>query len=373
MKHAVTRISQGPGRSHTLSFAALEARRLPAPRLLLALTSLLGWLSVPLSCAHAVWPVTVQFGIPPVLLALVVAYPAAYRRRGHLLSAALHVLHACGLQVGRDPALAQGGDASQSALLWLAMLCSASGVTSSVTCLLAFQLPPVAMAASSLARAAVAASGNGRLCDSALLAHPAAAWRMGTLYRLLEPLIAPLEPLLLAAGIGLHHRARRCHCVLAALQFWAVGVLPAALAAQAAACRYKAWRAQQRRAERQRRREQAEAWGFGFREPSSSSSSCLASDCGASGSGSEDGQRCIRPACLGAPPRQELSALQIPPPLLSNLLAKAARRPAPAARHHPEDWQYWAVQRLLRAPRGALAAAALAVAVGTTWHRQAFP
>lgn len=47
--------------------------------------------------------------------------------------------------------------------------------------------------------------------------------------------------------------------VLAALQFWAVGVLPAVLAARAAASRYKAWRAQQRREERQRRREQAEA------------------------------------------------------------------------------------------------------------------
>lgn len=82
----------------------------------------------------------------------------------------------------------------------------------SVQCLLAFQLPPVAMAASSLARAAAAASGNGHLCDSALLAHPAAARRVGTLYRLLEPLVAPLEPLLLAAGIGQHHRARRCHC-----------------------------------------------------------------------------------------------------------------------------------------------------------------
>ncbi len=91
-----------------------------------------------------------------------------------------------------------------AAACWLDPLC--------VQCLLAFQLPPVAMAASSLARAAVAASGNGRLCDSALLAHPAAAWRVRTLYRLLQPLIAPLEPLLLAAGIGLHHRARRCHC-----------------------------------------------------------------------------------------------------------------------------------------------------------------
>lgn len=68
--------------------------------------------------------------------------------------------------------------------------------------------------------------------------------------------------------------------------------------------------------------------------------------------------------------------MQVPPPLLTSLLAQAASRPAPGAGHHPEDWQYRAAQRLLcalRPTRWALAAAALAAAAGTAWHRRVFP
>lgn len=43
---------------------------------------------------------TLQFGVPLALLAFVLACPAAYRRRAHLMTAALHVVLAGSSQVG---------------------------------------------------------------------------------------------------------------------------------------------------------------------------------------------------------------------------------------------------------------------------------
>lgn len=77
--------------------------------------------------------------------------------------------------------------------------------------LLLFKLPPVSMAASSAAWAAANSARGSRLCSSCLQ-HRGGQWRMELLYRLLEPLVVPLEPLLLAAGIASGHPQRRCHC-----------------------------------------------------------------------------------------------------------------------------------------------------------------
>ncbi|KAL4433906.1 hypothetical protein ABPG75_000347 [Micractinium tetrahymenae] len=384
MTTAMEQLAMKGAGSQATSFATVEAARLPLAarlRLLLAFTSLVGCFTAPLSRGQAVWIVIVQVGIPLAVLAFMLANAAAYRRHAHLVAAALHVLLACSTKVIGGATLADQaptslhGDGPVAALQWLAVLCASAGVSSGLLCLLAFQLPPVAMAVSSLAWAAAAAAGNGTLCSSAFLAHPAAARRLEVLYRLLEPLVVPLEPLLLAAGVGQRHPARRCLCVLATLQFWTVGMLPTALVAWAGARRYTAWRTEQRRLERQRRREQAEEWGFGFKEPSSSS------DCGSSDGSSEDGEHDDQDPAPpddsdGTRPPFELSAMQVPPPLLSSLQVQARRRAALEPEHHPGDWQYAAAQRALHALRsncGALAAAALVAAVGTDWHRRAFP
>ena len=44
------------------------------------------------------------------------------------------------------------------------------------------------------------------------LQQPESAWRLEACYRWLEPLIAPLEPLLLAAGVERQHDQRHCLC-----------------------------------------------------------------------------------------------------------------------------------------------------------------
>lgn len=75
-----------------------------------------------------------------------------------------------------------------------------------------FKLPPVATAAAAAAWAALLASGNGRVCALGLAQHPACACGFDLLYRWGRPLVAPLEPMLLAAGVSRGHAARRCLC-----------------------------------------------------------------------------------------------------------------------------------------------------------------
>ena len=63
-----------------------------------------------------------------------------------------------------------------------------------------------------LAGTLLASSGTAAICSSGLLTHPATRPWIHVLYRLLEPATAPLEPLLLAAGVRRDHPHRHCHC-----------------------------------------------------------------------------------------------------------------------------------------------------------------
>lgn len=76
----------------------------------------------------------------------------------------------------------------------------------------ALQTPPVSTAAAAAVWAASLSATNNRACMAQVMRCPTAAWHMRVLYRTLEPLVAPLEPLLLAAGIGQGHPARHCNC-----------------------------------------------------------------------------------------------------------------------------------------------------------------
>lgn len=215
---------------------------------------------------------------------------------------------------------------------------------------------------------------------------------MKVAYRLLEPLLAPLEPLLLAAGIGRGHPSRHCLCVLAALHFWVAGLLPLVLASCCQVRAYKAWRSERRRLNRERRRCQAEEWGFGFREPSCSSTGSNSSgSCGSCpGARRPSGPSMGQPA--GADPAGSAAALAaLSDPLaiaqLSALLplrgmaeqqcwhARWARRRR-GQPPHPDDWQWVWAERALRALRPGIATAALAAFAATLaagWHRIAFP
>jgi hypothetical protein len=75
-----------------------------------------------------------------------------------------------------------------------------------------FPLPPVLAAGVQAVGALAVALTNGRTCSSDMMQHPAAAPHLRTLYHWLEPAVAPLEPLLLAAGVGRGHPQRHCHC-----------------------------------------------------------------------------------------------------------------------------------------------------------------
>jgi hypothetical protein len=96
------------------------------------------------------------------------------------------------------------------------MVCWVEGLASLACRLLqgafVLQLPPVTSAAVQAAATALAAAGNRRTCASPRLTPPAVQSCLGLLYRLLEPAIAPLEPMLLAAGVGASHPHRACHC-----------------------------------------------------------------------------------------------------------------------------------------------------------------
>ncbi|KAL4448631.1 hypothetical protein ABPG75_005850 [Micractinium tetrahymenae] len=104
------------------------------------------------------------------------------------------------------------------------------------------RLPPLPSALLQAAGAAAMAATNPLHCASSYVRHPQAAAGMGMLYRWLEPLIAPLEPLLWLAGVGDAHSQRRCLCVLAALQFWGGLALPLLLVLLAEARSYRAHR-----------------------------------------------------------------------------------------------------------------------------------
>lgn len=74
-----------------------------------------------------------------------------------------------------------------------------------------YQVPPVSTAATMAVWTAILSATNGKVCGSALLQQPVDTWHMSVWYHALEPLLSPLEPLLLAAGIGSDHPGRRCH------------------------------------------------------------------------------------------------------------------------------------------------------------------
>lgn len=72
------------------------------------------------------------------------------------------------------------------------------------------QLPPVLGAALQLVSTLVVTTTNSTQCAAQYLQHQQVAARMHTLYSWLQPAIAPLEPLLWAAGIPAAHPFRRC-------------------------------------------------------------------------------------------------------------------------------------------------------------------
>ena len=75
-----------------------------------------------------------------------------------------------------------------------------------------FPLPPLLAAGMQAVGTLPVALTNGRTCSSDMMQHPAAAPHLRALYRWLEPAVAPLEPLLLGAGVGRAHPHRHCHC-----------------------------------------------------------------------------------------------------------------------------------------------------------------
>ncbi|KAL4424120.1 hypothetical protein ABPG75_001421 [Micractinium tetrahymenae] len=418
-----------PASTRPPSFAAYTANRKSlqqeALRLLaLAAFSLVGVLqAVPrLLWSEALWMGLLQVGVPLACFAFLCRLPAIYRRHANLVALLMHAMLLVGHHIlpgwrflGYFARALERGVMAAS-ISWLGALLAGNGIYAGLLCLLGFQLPPVATAASSLAWAAALSAGHPQACASEYLQHRESRWRLEALYRLLEPAITPLEPLLLAGGIWRGHPRRRCHCVLAALHFWIVGLLPPVLAATYQVRAYRAWRAEERRLGRQQRREQAEAWSFGLKEtnngssdPGSSSSRRSSgpgsdppgagrsspdagsgspgagSDNSGAGSGRSEGAAANTPAGDGP----ALAAVSDPMAVaqLSALLplrdtvgghrwqARWARRHTEHA-HHPDDWQWAWAERTLRALRPSITAAALAAfaaALGAGLHRLAFP
>ncbi|KAL4440564.1 hypothetical protein ABPG75_003565 [Micractinium tetrahymenae] len=237
---------------------------------------LLGILFVAVGCVRLVptisaqplsYQLGAQGGMCTMALALLLACPAAYLRLVWWIHLAAHIVMLGGVVMLRrghearqlgllEPPAGSGG--LRTSLTFLSVFLTLSGVNSGVTALVFVQLPPAATAAAAAVWTMVLASGNRRVCGLQLLQHPAAAWHVDLLYSCMHPLVAPLEPLMLAVGIGRDHPARHCHCVLAALQFWLVAVGAAAAVACGQARSYTAWRWQQRRQDRERRKRQAE-------------------------------------------------------------------------------------------------------------------
>ncbi|KAL4440563.1 hypothetical protein ABPG75_003564 [Micractinium tetrahymenae] len=292
-----------------------------------------------------------QAGVPLAALALLAVRPALYRRVTTYIYITIHATVAgsvAAVNLGSTTgflgleALKTGGMRATQALL------ARTGSFGGMNAFLLFPLAPVATAAATAAWAAAVMATSWRSCTGAFMQHPVAARQLGVAYQLLRPLIAPLEPLLLAAGIGRGHPAWHCHCVLAAMQLYIVAIGTTLLVARSQLRRYATWRAEQRQLDRQRRRQQAEAWGFGFKEPSSSSSD--ESDCGSLHKHASSRQQQQQG-------HTRLSQGRLPPS------------------HHPADWQWvWAAQaqRALRPTRARLAVAVPLLAAVAAWHREAF-
>ena len=75
------------------------------------------------------------------------------------------------------------------------------------------ELPPLLSAAVQVAGVAAVAARNPRVCAAPYLQHPHNRRLLGRVYRLLQPAVAPLEPLLGAAGVsGENSLGRQCIC-----------------------------------------------------------------------------------------------------------------------------------------------------------------
>jgi hypothetical protein len=85
-------------------------------------------------------------------------------------------------------------------------------MTTLVQASIGLHLPPVLSAAVQAASTAALVSTNGAHCAAGIMQHAHTAARMDAAYLWLEPLIAPLEPLLWMMGVGATHSQRRCHC-----------------------------------------------------------------------------------------------------------------------------------------------------------------
>lgn len=338
------------------------------------------------------WVILVPAIVLAASLAMVSALPDVYRRQrlflwAHPLIQLVTLIAATTFRSDADAALAHKAahklGAVHGALVFLVNLILLSGLNSALAIFPALQTPPVSTAAAAAVWAASLSATNNRACMAQVMRCPTAAWHMRVLYRTLEPLVAPLEPLLLAAGIGQGHPARHCNCVLAALQFWVIALAIPLLIARGQVKGYQAWRAEQRRLDQQRRRALGETWNFGFHEPSSSSSRSSSEE-GSAGVHSPDSP----PTMLQEVYARLLQQPTLPPNDLGPAAAavEMATRPGkpgvrlyqgrPLPRHHSADWQYvWALRtlRTLRPTAPKLAALALCASALGAWHRAAFP
>lgn len=113
------------------------------------------------------------------------------------------------------------------------------------------ELPPMTGAALQLASVVLLASTNSSVCAGPYMADPRSQALVAAAFRLLQPAVAVLEPLLQITGVGRHHPCRQCICVMAALQFWGALVVPVLLCWHRQVAAYMPWRRQQRQLWRQ--------------------------------------------------------------------------------------------------------------------------
>lgn len=75
------------------------------------------------------------------------------------------------------------------------------------------ELPPLLAAAVQLMGVAAVAARNPRVCAAPYMQHPQNRRLLGRVYRVLQPAVAPLEPLLAAVGVSSEHSmSRQCTC-----------------------------------------------------------------------------------------------------------------------------------------------------------------
>ena len=128
-----------------------------------------------------------------------------------------------------------------------------------------------------------------------------------------------------------------------------------------------------------------QSWNFPLMEQSSSSRSGRSSSSSGSGSGSSEkgggggGGHATAAADKASPPPLALLPLSFQLPFVYRKQLAATRHTPvhfSGQPHHPDDWQWAAAERALRALRPTCAMAAvvaLAFAAGGSWHQQAFP